>query len=115
MRPDDAEPKRILSMIPAPGWRAIYENSGAVVQMPLVAWALVVDPVYGENPEIEGIIGGDLTYFAEEGNFLGYCGPDQEATDWHEEAQQRFKARQKKEAESLAATLKTAAEKYGQK
>lgn len=66
--------RRILQIIPADGWLAVYDHTVADVEdirsCPLVCWALVADQNGSTN-----VIGMDADYIAgsrESGRFLGY-------------------------------------------
>jgi len=74
------EDKKILQIIPAGGWRAVYavrQEDGTYKQeaSPLVCWALIKHPEHGVI--VEGMESGDWVDFCEDTcGFLGYIGPE---------------------------------------
>ena len=83
------EPK-ILQIIPAPGWAAVFaiehpDKPWQAESSPLVAWALVEDS--DSERSIEGVDALDFTDLVEgQAGFLGYLAPGQDIGPWMEEA-----------------------------
>lgn len=81
-------PRRILQIIPADGWNALYairpeENKNDPVYVsPLTCWALV------EEGKVQYVVGLDCTQsFCDQGdNFLGYLAPSMKSDMWKEKA-----------------------------
>lgn len=73
--------RTILQIIPAAGWRAVYEeDDGSLHEAPVACWALIEKE---ERPgkvsrDVEGMGGDDYLDFIEDiGNFVRYVGPGQ--------------------------------------
>ncbi len=85
-------PRRILQIISANGWNALYairpeENKNNPVWVtPLACWALV------QEEEVQYVVGLDLTLsFCDQGdNFLGYLAPGMKSDIWKEKALQNL-------------------------
>lgn len=79
---------RILQIIPADGWNAVYairpdrNKNNPVWLAPLACWALV------EQERARLVVGLDPTLsFCDQGdNFLGYLAPGKKADTWKEKA-----------------------------
>lgn len=99
------EPKaRVIQMMPADGWRAVFADGSNPIADPLVCWALVEffdndhgprhDDVYmpavvGSRQAIVGMITGIDGWVdcAEgNGNFLGYAAAGEPLEDWAEKS-----------------------------
>ena len=62
--------RRIIQIIPAPDWYALYEEEGEEYWTPLACWALVDED--GET-RVVGLEAGERVVFCEENpNFKGY-------------------------------------------
>jgi hypothetical protein len=79
--------KKILQIMPAEGWEAVYVNEGKPIFTNLVCWALVEE---GEDTFVAGLdssLGSpNFVDFVEDlSNFLGYKSPNDDK-DWLKEA-----------------------------
>jgi len=65
---------RILNLVPASGWKAVYETHGRRTSLPLVAWALVELEQGSETHAITGLVlrNGVPTPANRQDNFRGY-------------------------------------------
>ena len=70
---------KIINLVPASGWKAIYDDHGQRKTLPLVAWALVESE---EGPASRSVMGlvlkhGVPTPATEQGDFKGYEQPQE--------------------------------------
>lgn len=102
---------KILQIIPATGWEAVYAMHDAVsgvtvASEPLVAWALITCPIhptrkYSRTEPVEsfawgrqtivGMVAGDMfgiTPVIETHNFIGYRAPGEDLSNFREQAEE---------------------------
>lgn len=80
--------RRIIQIIPASGWHAVYairperNQNNPVWVSPLACWALV------QQEQVRYVVGLDSTLsFCDQGdNFLGYLAPGMTSDTWKEKA-----------------------------
>lgn len=86
---------KIINLVPAAGWKAIYEDHGRRMSLPLVAWALVEVEEGGSSRSITGLVlrDGVPTPANRRADFKGY-----------EQSQEGSSARSRREYSTRPAT-----------
>jgi hypothetical protein len=73
-----SEPRRILQMLPAPDWKAAFndeEHEGRMLAFPLICWALVEQE--DGTQEVCGLYAVQRVLFCEDDpTFIGYLPPE---------------------------------------
>ena len=85
--------KRIVQIVPATGWSAIYAMKNGVPVAyfePLALWA-IVEEEDGSDRHVEGLSGDECILPVEEiENFLGYLAPEGARYPWNKRAEEHY-------------------------
>jgi len=85
---------RIINLVSAAGWKAIYETQGRLTRLPLVAWALVELEQDTETHAITGLVlrnGVPIPANRQE-NFKGYEQPPEKSSSREHDERARVPA-----------------------
>jgi hypothetical protein len=92
--------KKIIQIMPAEGWRALYfhrGDAGEVVfeEEPLVCWALMEESTENIDETVRSVEGLSADSWVETvehvSNFLAYLAPGESPEKFHDEAERRLR------------------------